>query len=174
MNPTPTDHAWVQDALGTYEGRLVAYATGLLRDPHRARDVVQDTFLRLCRQDRSRVEDHLARWLFTVCRNRALDHLRKEGRMVAVNGTLTASLETPHPGPAAVAELHDSATEALRGLDALPEKQREVIRLKFQGGLSYREIAAVTGFSVTNVGFLLHKGLHTLRSRLGAARGENR
>jgi len=42
-----------------------------------------------------------------------------------------------------------------------------VLRLKFQEGLSYREIAAITDVSVSNVGFLLHTALKTLRGRLG-------
>lgn len=51
-------------------------------------------------------------------------------------------------------------------LDALPERQQEVVVLKFQNGLSYREIAEVTGLSVSNVGFQLHVALKTLRERL--------
>ena len=48
-------------------------------------------------------------------------------------------------------------------LDRLPETQQEVIRLKFQHGLSYKEISASTGLSVTNVGFILHTGIKRLR-----------
>lgn len=166
---TPTDRNWVDEALGRYERPLVAYASRLLRDPERARDVVQDTFLRLCQQDRERVEDHLVRWLYTVCRNRAMDHLRKEGRMSIVNGNGAATLESATPRPDTVAETKDDVRRLLAKLDTLPVRQQEVIRLKFHGGLSYREIARVTGYSVTNVGFLLHRGLNTLRKRLGVA-----
>jgi RNA polymerase sigma-70 factor (ECF subfamily) len=48
----------------------------------------------------------------------------------------------------------------------LPVNQREVVRLKFQNQLSYEEIAAVTSLSVSNVGFLLHTALKTLRLRM--------
>ena len=72
---------WIRSALAQYEGALTRYATHLTGDVERARDVVQDTFLRLCSQKPSRVRDHLAQWLFTVCRNRALDVLRKDNRM---------------------------------------------------------------------------------------------
>jgi RNA polymerase sigma-70 factor (ECF subfamily) len=57
----------------------------------------------------------------------------------------------------------------LRLLDELPDNQREVIRLKFQNDLSYKEIADVTQLSVTNVGFLLHTGLKKLRALVEAA-----
>ncbi len=49
-------------------------------------------------------------------------------------------------------------------MDHLSENQREVIRLKFQNDLSYKEIADITRLSVTNVGFLLHTGLKKLRA----------
>ena len=70
------------------------------------------------------------------------------------------------PGPAAVLERQESATALFRLLDSLSPNQREVIRLKFQNDLSYREIADVTRLSVTNVGFLLHTGLKKLRELL--------
>ena len=57
--------------------------------------------------------------------------------------------------------------EVLRFLERLPENQREVIRLKFQGDLSYKEISEVTGLSVSNVGFLIHTGIKRLRSLMG-------
>ena len=51
-------------------------------------------------------------------------------------------------------------------LEQLPDNQREVIRLKFQQELSYKEISEATGLAVGNVGFLLHTGLKRLRSLL--------
>jgi RNA polymerase sigma-70 factor (ECF subfamily) len=72
-------------------------------------------------------------------------------------------------GPAGKAERADSVSRVLRALSGLPANQREVLRLKFQHGLSYREIAGVTELSVTNVGFLIHSGLKSLRARLGVS-----
>ncbi|HTE06423.1 MAG TPA: sigma-70 family RNA polymerase sigma factor, partial [Planctomycetota bacterium] len=68
-------------AVAQFETPLLRYAARLTGNAEVARDVVQDTFLRLCAQPRAAVETHLAEWLFTVCRHRALDHHRKEGRM---------------------------------------------------------------------------------------------
>src|SRR5713226_5175292 len=73
---------WIRSILDMYEGPLIRYAAAIVGDIERARDVVQDTFLRLCAQkDLLRFGDHLAPWLFTVCRNRAFDLRRKEGPM---------------------------------------------------------------------------------------------
>jgi hypothetical protein len=63
----------------------------------------------------------------------------------------------------------DTAAEVLRMLTHLPENQREAILLKFGHNLSYKEIAQVTGHTVGNVGFLIHTGIKTLRTRLTGA-----
>src|SRR4051794_22454592 len=84
-NPNLVDGAWVREAVGRFEAPLTLYAARLLGDAESARDVVQETFLRLCAQDRAPIESRLAEWLFTVCRNRALDVLRKERRMTRLS-----------------------------------------------------------------------------------------
>jgi RNA polymerase sigma-70 factor (ECF subfamily) len=156
---------WVRDVLVEFEGPLVRYAQRITGDLESARDVVQETFLRLCRQDRDEVEGHLVQWLFTVCRNRALDVQRKERRMSTATDLdeRTFTSDAGQYAPDSAAETNDSAAKALGLLEHLPDNQQEVIRLKFQNELSYREISDVTGLSVSNVGFLLHVGIKRLR-----------
>lgn len=157
---------WVSSTLQRFEQPLVRYAQRITGDLETAREVVQDTFLRLCRQQQATIDGHLSQWLFTVCRNRALDVQQKERRMSTTlnldqqTGSAT-SLVTAAPDQAA--ETRDSAARVLEYLDQLPANQQEVIRLKFQNELSYREIAEVTGLTVSNVGFLLHVGIKQLR-----------
>lgn len=73
---------------------------------------------------------------------------------------------SPAADPCAALEHEEAVAGALAALQTLTANQQEVIRLKFQHGLSYKEIAQVTALSVTNVGFLMHTGLKILRSRL--------
>lgn len=160
------DGQWIRDAVAEHEKPLVLYAQRLLHDAERARDVVQDTFLRLCRQKRGDVESHLAPWLYKVCRNRAMDVLRKERRMTPLTDPLADHQAAAEPSPAAKVETDDAAAHALRLIETLPPRQQEVLRLKFQSGLSYRQIAEVAGISVGNVGFLIHTALKALRHQL--------
>jgi|SRR5579864_6501801 len=161
-----SDSTWVRTAVSRFEAPLTLYAARLLGDADRARDVVQETFLRLCGQEQSRVADRLAEWLFTVCRNRALDVLRKERRMTRLSEEQIELRTSPEPGPPDLVEHAESAAQVLRLMEALPANQREVIRLKFQNGFSYREISRISGHSVTNVGYLIHTGLRTIRTQL--------
>ncbi|MHC5024337.1 MAG: sigma-70 family RNA polymerase sigma factor, partial [Planctomycetota bacterium] len=51
----------------------------------------------------------------------------------------------------------------------LPGRQQEVLRLKFQAGLSYREIATVLDLTVSHVGVLIHNAIKAVRERAVAA-----
>ena len=157
---------FVTEALEKYEAPLVGYATGIVRDHERARDVVQDTFIRLYQQDIEKVRKGLKTWLYTVCRNRALDVLRKEGRAVVTDEDGFAKWEAEGLSPRAMTDLDERVKQVTNCLDKLSANQREVIRLKFQQGMSYKEISAVTGLTNGNVGFLIHTGLKRMRSLL--------
>lgn len=58
--------------------------------------------------------------------------------------------------------------EMVRIIGALPESQREVMRLKFQDGFSYKEISSITGHSVSYVGVLIHEAMTRLRRELAS------
>ena len=159
---------WVRAALRQYEGPLTRYAARLTGDLERARDVVQDTFVRLCAEDPSRLNGRLAEWLFTVCRNRALDVQRKECRMTTLSEIELESCTNGELSPASALEQQEDASRVLRLLDSLPQNQQEVVRLKFQNDLTYQEISRITKLSVSNVGFLLHTAIKTIRRKLQA------
>jgi RNA polymerase sigma factor (sigma-70 family) len=158
--------SWIREAVARFEGPLHLYASRILGDPETARDVVQDTFLRLCSQESAEVGTHLAEWLFTVCRNRALDVLRKEHRMIQLREDQVNRCLSPASSPLDVAERRELAAKVLALLENLPSNQREVLRLKFQNGFSYQEISRISGHSVSNVGYLIHTGIKTLRGYL--------
>ena len=164
----PSDEAWLAQVFREYELPLMGYATYLLRDADRASDVVQDTFVQLCKQPREKIQDGVRQWLYRVCRNRAFDVLKKEQRMKTLTDAQAASQRSRDGDPQVDAERCDDAGQAASLIHDLPVRQQEVIRLKVQSGLSYREISELTGLSVSNVGYLLHVGLKSVRTRLAA------
>lgn len=162
----PREEDWIREAVDRYSGPLTRYACRIVGDIERARDVVQDTFIKLCKVKEADVSGQVGAWLYTVCRNRALDMLRKEARLDHPGNDAFDSLPDPAPGPLGVVERRQTANRTLQVLDTLPENQQEVIRLKFQEEMSYREISRITGLSISNVGFLIHVGIKTIRERL--------
>jgi len=166
--PVP-DPDWIRHVMDEHEGRLVRYAARLLGDVERARDVVQDTFLKLCRAERASVEGHVTEWLFTVCRNGALDVRRKETRMSTSPDVGLATPAGDEAEPGRRLEQQEAMGSVLSWLGALPESQQEVLRLKFQNGMSYAEIGRITKKTANHVGVLIHNGLKTLRARAAAS-----
>jgi RNA polymerase sigma factor (sigma-70 family) len=169
MSDRDPDHVFLLAALERYERPLIRYAMGVVPDLEQARDIVQDVFIKLSRNLSTLDRERLAPWLFTVCRNRALDHQRKHQRMIPME-TEVLDLETaPTPGPSAGLEEKETTRQIRRWMAQLPDKQREAVRLKFVSGLSYKEISEVLKTSVGNVGTLIHLGVTTLRERWLAA-----
>jgi len=169
--PDSTSTEWVRAAIELHEGALLRYAQHFVRDLESARDIVQDTFLQLCRQTNDEIRPRVAQWLFTVCRNRAIDVCRKERRMkLAPEDQLADKLaqnsEASELQPSAAMEREEAATGLMSQISKLPDRQQEVLRLKFNAGLSYKEIAEVTGLTSSNVGFILHTAIAKLRQSL--------
>jgi RNA polymerase sigma-70 factor, ECF subfamily len=143
--------------------RVYAYAATLLRDRAAAEDVTAQAFERAYRKRRryraSRGTPEA--WLFGIARNAALDELRRRKRR--------ASLATE---PADVAEDHAELAvrrEAVRAaLASLDTRERELVALKYHGGLSNAEIARVLGVSESNAGTLLHRTITKLRKACDA------
>jgi RNA polymerase sigma-70 factor (ECF subfamily) len=167
--PTKMESEWMRATVDAQAGDLTRYAASILGDMDAARDVVQDVFLRLWEADPATWEGHLRPWLFRVCRNRALDLRQRGGRMRPLEAAVAENTAAEAPGPEHVTESRDSYARIMHLLRSLPENQREVVRLKFQSGLSYKEIAGVTELTVGHVGVLLHTALQTLRTRVIAA-----
>jgi RNA polymerase sigma-70 factor (ECF subfamily) len=77
-------------------------------------------------------------------------------------------------GPASALERKEEVTRVGVALGALTPREREILWLKVDGALSYKEIALVMKLSVSNVGFILHGAIAKLRKELAHAEGSRR
>ena len=156
-------HSWVLSLLDRYEVKLTHYAMRILGDLGLAQDVVQQTFLKLCKLSPEDIEQSPEAWLYTVCRNQALDELRKRQRMrTTVSPKWESISETNATDPTKPCETQD-LWECLQDIVRnLPQRQREVLVL-WADGLSYREIALITQHKEISVRVLMHRALKRLR-----------
>ncbi len=168
------------------------YAKRLLGgDTERARDVVQESFLRLCREARrlgveperrEQLIKHADEWLYRVCRNHAIDILRKEKRMHTLTDALLVANESPTPDaavsrsatsisspPGALLEEQERRRTIQASIRQLNPRQQELVFLKFESGLSYKQIASITQLSTSNVGYILHTAMRALRQSLSTS-----
>lgn len=142
---------------------LRRYAARLTGDWERARDVVQETLAAFCATGDAVEAGRVGPWLFAVCRRKALNVRRKEARVNQLGRLDEERLADPgeHPAVGLVRAEEQARLRAL--LDQLPEGLREVVRLRYQEGFSYAEIAEITERSGSHVGVMLHQAVQRLR-----------
>lgn len=163
---------WIHTLVTEYEKPLCRYARSLCGDDATAKDAVQETFLRLCKTRPAKLKGHEAAWLFRVCRTRVLDLRKKEKPMTHLHDGHAGGLIDAAPPPDETSARRDSESRIPSLLQALPGRQQEAVRLKFQQNLTYRQIAEVLGITESNVGFILHTALTTLRNDMNHLQGE--
>jgi RNA polymerase sigma factor (sigma-70 family) len=151
-----------------FEIPLVQYATRITGDRERARDVVEETFIKFDRNG-SVPPEKTATWLFTVCRNGALNICRKEKRMMYLDEGVIELRASDEPMPFTHLEQEEAHGFLARIIAALPPRQQEVLQLKFQNDLSYAQIAEITKTTANSVGVLIHTALKTLRQKYAQA-----
>ena len=142
--------------------RVYAYVASLLRDRSAAEEVTAQAFERAYRKRRSfrARRGTVDAWLFGIARNAALDELRRRRRRADLEAD-PADLDAPAPDEHVEGAIRREAVRAaLRQLDG---RDRELVALKFSGGLTNVEIARVLGVSESNVGTRLHRTITKLR-----------
>lgn len=144
---------------------VYAYVASLLRDRTAAEDVTALAFERALRKRRSfdRARGAERAWLFGIARNAALDELRRRSR--------TAALVGDPPDDAVASDEPDSDRRATvrAALETLEPRDRELIALKFHGGLSNAEIAKVLGVGASAAAMRLHRAVTKLREACNAS-----
>jgi RNA polymerase sigma-70 factor, ECF subfamily len=160
-----TGAAQVEEFTELYERtlpRVYAYVASLLRDRSAAEDVTAQAFERAYRKRRSYrpARGTMDAWLFGIARNAALDELRRRKRKAVLE---VDPEDTEAPAPDDQAELALRRETVRAALTSLDGQERDLIALKFAGGLSNGEIARVLRMSESNVGTRLHRTITKLR-----------
>jgi len=158
-----------------HKGVLFALALRLLRDRAEAEEVLSDVFLQAWRSaagfDRNR--GSVIGWLVTLCRSRAIDHLRSRGRREAAMTAFGRAEEIglagmqPPPGPEKDADAVLKRRRIIEAFGALSPQQRDALDLAFFGGLSHSEIASRLNEPLGTVKTRIRRGLSILRESLG-------
>lgn len=152
------------------ESRLLHYATGLTGNFATAQDLVQEAFLRLHRVRETVVQPRA--WLFVTIRRLASNYRRKHQRLSALEEAHENTGEPDAVLPVEEMERSEAVLLLRLCLEELPERDRELVQLKFENELSYEEIARRTGLSSGNVGYRLHHALKAVTRLFHAAQKE--
>jgi RNA polymerase sigma factor (sigma-70 family) len=166
-----SDRASLMEAIVTeHETGLLRYAARLLNNRAAAEDVVQNVFIKLLRvwEEGMRPSEHLKAWLYRVTHNEAVDHIRRESRLQLLHARHAAELEDACPDGVNCGE-DEKRQLVMRLVRKLDAREQQVLLLRLEEGLSYKEIAAITGRTIGNVGNLLHHAVKKLSVSLKQA-----
>lgn len=146
-----------------YGKRLYGSAEKIVREHHRTQDVIQEVFMRLHKQDFSKIEDHIHEWLFAVCRNCSIKQFHKTKRYVltenpeafdSIDETISISEDMMQ------SELLKSMTKLI---NKLSKNQQKALKLKYFQDCTYEVIAKKMKTSTGNVGFMLSDAIKRLK-----------
>jgi RNA polymerase sigma-70 factor (ECF subfamily) len=163
------DHAAFSRAYAQHARGVYAVALGVLGDPARAQDVVQDVFLRLWRRPEAfdMRRGALGPYLRVMARSRAIDlhRVTRAGERVEDRLRVRTERDEPAADPRLAPERHDLRV-AVR---ALPEGQREAVVLTYWAGLTAEEIARHAGVPLGTAKSRVRLGVRRLRATYAAA-----
>ncbi len=167
----PEEAQWFAENLQPHEPAVRAYLAARFPRLQEHDDVIQESYVRILRAQQREPIKHARAFLFSTAHNAAVDLFRRRSRIdfVEVNeaGELGVLEESPGAGEAIDArQHHEVLAEAIA---RLPERCREVVLLRFQENLSYKEIAARLGVTTDTVKVQLGRGLRRC-AKLFAAR----
>ena len=159
-----------------YKDRIFRLAYRMLGNNQEAEDVVQETFLRvftnLHRYDESQ---KFSTWIYRIAANLCIDRLRKRKNLYSLDADMTDNSEGSDwysllPSNEKTPESHmmvsETQEQVRKAIDALPEKYKSVVILRYLHDLSLQEIGEVLDMPVTTVKTRVHRGREYLRKKL--------
>lgn len=156
--------------VGAHKDRVYSYAAWMLHDLEEARDVTQETLVRLW-QNRAKVREASAKsWLLTTAHHLCIDRIRrrKSRPEVGVDAPGVPTVDT-RPRPDRLAGSAETARAIDRALDALTPQDRAVVLMREIQGMSYEEIARALDLPLGTLKAKLHRARDRLRRRLVVA-----
>lgn len=153
-----------------YADRIYRFARRMVSETE-AEDIVQETFLRVFQSIQAQsLPIHLEVWLFQVARNMCRDTLRKERikRAYFEHAKLRSPSSTGEPEQDVIKreQIHMLG----KAIQMLPEDQREILLLRENAELSFREIAEIVGCPLNTALARMYYALRNLRRTLGLSK----
>jgi RNA polymerase sigma-70 factor, ECF subfamily len=151
-------------------------ARWLMRNEQDAQDVVQEAYLRAFKSFAGFHGSNGRAWLLTIVRNTSYTLLKKN-RAVDLTTTFDEEIHATHhdsASPAAVLEHAEDAELIGKAMDELPAEFREILTLRHQEGLSYKEIGEIVKIPAGTVMSRLARARAKLREYLAAQIGKEK
>lgn len=163
-----------------HQERIFGYLLGMVRDRDVANDLFQETFLRVIAAMQKQRGSYTQQgrwlgWVMRIARNATLDHMRRRKKWLDVTPAedgegLSFWDRLPDDEPVADEELHtaEQGDWLFHNIQRLPNEQREVVLLRHETDLTFREIAELTDVSINTALGRMRYALLNLRRMMTA------
>lgn len=158
-----------------YKDKIYHLAYRMLYNRQEAEDIVQETFLRVYKNlGRFDANQKFSTWIFRIGTNLCIDRLRRRRKTYSLDAEVTDSegvngygmLSDKEPGPEGELVLSETKQQIHKAIDALPEKYKSIVILRYMHDLSLQEIGDILHMPVTTVKTRVHRGREFLRKKL--------
>lgn len=161
------DEAAFRQLFEQYRERLFTFAITLTHSIVDAEEIVQDIFLKLWEsRDTLPAIDHPEKYIYTMTRNRTLDHLARVGRNRKLVQQVWTNISQSDNGTEELLNARESQKLINKAVDQLSERKQQVFRLSKKEGYSLDEIAQELGLSKQTVKNTLAEALKQIKSYL--------
>lgn len=167
------DYSPASEIYDRYSGRIYNFALRFLKSPEAAEDATQEVFVKMLKHaNQFNGDAKLSTWLFSITANWCRDHLRKADNKAKETEDVLVTLPAPSElSPDRTLEQRENEALVRRALAQLTPEQREAILLSRYQGLSYAEIAQISGCSEGAVKTRVFRAMETLKKALAGNAG---
>jgi RNA polymerase sigma-70 factor (ECF subfamily) len=149
---------------------LMRYLQRLVHSDHLAEELHQQTWASVLehidRFDLSSGGGGFKAWLYRIATNKAHDHWRSRGREKTATDGLRLVTEELAPDASHRMEGAEATQKLRAAIEVLPENQKQVLLLRYHGGLKFVEIAEILGCPLNTVLGRMHKAMLRLKQLL--------
>jgi len=154
-----------------YFPRLFAYIYARVGQVHLTEDLVADVFERAyAKADSLRSKDAYSTWLFTIARNAIISHARKHSRETLVDPDVMGDISPSTVSVETEILAREEQSAVARLVREFPQREQDIISLKFDAELSNQQIAEIMELSEPNVRVIIFRTLRKLRELMIAER----
>jgi len=149
---TQKETDWFENIYDKERNKLESYSLKIVKNNQLAQEAVQYSFMKLWEQDFKKIKSYVESWLFTVCKNKSLDLIKKQ--------SIGLSFDVP--------DTKENKQKDIRELiNFVSKENQEIMLMKFRDGYSYKEISQKTGKTINNIGVIIHREVQKLKKITG-------
>ncbi|MBQ8011717.1 MAG: RNA polymerase sigma factor [Oscillospiraceae bacterium] len=165
------DQDGLRDIVELYWNSMLLFTNGYVHNLSEAEDISQEALIKLSiKRPKFEHESQLKAYLFTICRNRSLNYLKRQGRMQNITPEIMENMKDEMQEVEERMELDDTRRTLRHAMEQLKQEYREVLYLRYFEALSAKEAAKIMKCSekkLTNLAYQARQQLKKILEKEG-------